>query len=188
MVPNLPHDASWSEFLDALAEAEGEGPARREILLKVPAEGSQPAADVLLHALTSVERPELRFRRPVEVRKAAAQCLLAWGPLRGLVELCAYQREHWFLEGETEEISELVDELIQQRFRPFLGLSEEELVPAVEESLRGERSPPETVLSARDMNRIRLVVFAMKDLVPLLPVRGDETLGWLALEAQGLEG
>lgn len=187
MLRSVETDCSWDDFVQVLRGSEDDTPpAFAGRLVEVDADGARPAAKVLLHVLTSRDASTLSFEYPEGQRLAAAQALLEWNHPSGLYEVTEYLRDHWFYDGETEEITALVEKMQSVRARPYRGLDGVELAQAIQERLFGHRSEPDEPVDRAELQKIRLVIWAVKDHVPFVLPEDFSTLQDLAVEIQPL--
>ena len=186
MLPSVEPDCTWSVYLRELQslEAGAESPLAR--LEGVEAEEKTPAVDVLLRILVSRDPVALDFGYPPEAREQAARALMDLGSPTGLLELSEYLREHWFYDGETEEVTALVEKLHGRLLRPYRGLDGVELAQAIEKRLLGRTTHPEEPMDRAELARIRLVAWAVKDHVPFVVPHEMETLEDLGDEIEAL--
>lgn len=181
MFPRLEPDCSWGTYLVALQALEADPPS---LLLRLEDRESEPlAGEVLLGVILARDEAELRFLHSPELRLTAANALLDLRYTGGLEELARYLRNHWLYDGETEEVSNVIEKLHRLQLRPYRGFDGLELALAIEEALYGERSDPEAEIALDRLQTIRLVLWSTKDHVAFALPPDVRTLEDLAEES-----
>jgi hypothetical protein len=172
----------WSQLREQLESAPADPLAA---LLAIPCtetEERAPASTFLLRIVTERDEEELRFLHAPEIRHACLRLMHEHRIWKGVPELTFYLRDHWFYEGETEEISQEAEKLHLLAIRPYLGMETPEMLQTIQKDLYGHCSKPEEDMVPGELRAVRLVAWATRDQVPLTCPDSLKTLGDLAKE------
>lgn len=180
MALRIERDTTWGQLPGLLAAGADEGKALAPCLGS--GDPTRAASRALLDLLTERSAKDLTFVHPEPVRRAAARVLMDSKLGVGIPELCLYLRDHWLYDGETEELTGLVEELVREALAPFRHHEGLELVAAIEKQLFGRVSEPGAVLKDTELALIRVVCWAVHENVAMILPPGVKTPEDLARE------
>lgn len=174
-------DTTWTELREELA-ADQAAPSPLLDLPQPSGDAPVDAGDFLLGVITARDEEELSLLHSPEIRQAAVDLMLERRLHRGIPELTFFLREHWFYEGETEEISQRLEKLHSLALRPYFGLETPEMLQVILEDLFGHRAEPDAILPSGELQAVRMVAWATREQVPLTRPSALRTLEDLASE------